>query len=125
MKRKTLYLLLMLLFVLTAASCASPSTENTGGGNGSDTETSSDTGIQANAISIEGFAFKPAALTVKVGETVTWTNNDSAEHNIKSADFNSPNLATGSTYAFKFEKAGTYDYSCGIHPAMMGRIIVE
>jgi len=76
-------------------------------------------------ISIENFSFNPGTLIIKAGATVTWTNNDSAPHKIKSNDFNSDTLATGASYSFTFEKAGVYDYICGIHPSMQGKIIVE
>lgn len=79
----------------------------------------------ASAISIQGFAFSPATLTVKKGTTVTWTNNDSVIHTIKSASFNSGNLAKGDTFKFTFDTAGTFDYSCGVHPSMTGKIIVQ
>jgi len=40
-----------------------------------------------NSVSIQGFAFNPATLTIKAGTTVTWTNEDSAPHTITSAGF--------------------------------------
>lgn len=78
-----------------------------------------------NAVSIDNFSFNPETITVKAGTTVTWTNNDSASHTIKSAGFNSGNLSKGSTFKFKFESKGNFDYSCGIHPVMKGKVIVE
>lgn len=79
----------------------------------------------SNIISIQNFAFNPAALTVKVGDTVTWTNNDSVLHQIKSDTFNSNQLSKGQSYSFTFQTAGTFDYSCAIHPTMKGQIIVQ
>ena len=78
-----------------------------------------------NAVNIQNFAFNPAELTVKVGDTVTWTNNDSVPHQIKSASFNSARLGQGQIFSFTFTSAGTFDYSCAIHPTMTGKIIVE
>jgi len=78
-----------------------------------------------NTIVIKNFAFSPATLTVKAGTVVTWTNNDSVTHNIKSTGFNSPDLATGDSFKFTFNTAGTYSYNCGIHPTMTGTIVVE
>jgi len=77
------------------------------------------------SVTIQGFAFNPSALTVSVGTTVSWTNEDSAPHGIKSANFNSSILGQGQTFEYKFETAGTYDYSCSIHPYMTGQIIVK
>ena len=119
MKKKVFNVFLILFFAIALTACSSPNTGNTDG------NSNGGTGNQAPAVSIENYSFKPSVLTVKVGTTVVWTNNDSAVHNIKSADFNSPEMKKGETFEFKFDKAGTYDYSCGIHPTMTGKIIVE
>ena len=84
----------------------------------------------SNQIAIKNFAFSPAALTIKTGTTVTWTNQDGAPHQISSdpgapVAFNSESLANGASYQFTFTQAGTYDYHCTIHPAMKGTIIVQ
>lgn len=79
----------------------------------------------ANAISIQNFAFNPSVTTIKKGTTITWTNNDSAPHQIKSASFNSSQLAKGQSFSFSFNDVGSFDYSCAIHPSMAGKIIVE
>ena len=78
-----------------------------------------------NAVNIQGFAFNPGILTVKKGTTVTWTNNDSASHQIKSATFNSGSFGKGQAFSFTFNDTGIFDYSCAIHPSMLGKIIVE
>lgn len=93
--------------------------------NPSNTEIPSNGGEGNRNISIENFSFKPATLTIKTGETVVWTNKDSAQHDIKSAGFNSALLSKGQTFEFKFNEKGSYDYSCGVHPSMLGKIIVE
>lgn len=81
--------------------------------------------VEANAVTIQNFAFNPGTLTVKQGATVTWTNQDSTVHKIKSDTFNSPNLSQGDTFKFVFTTKGSYDYSCSIHPSMTGKIVVE
>lgn len=81
--------------------------------------------VAANSITIQNFAFSPAELKVKTGTIVIWINDDSTPHTIKSATFNSAALANGDKFEFKFDKAGTFDYTCGIHPSMQGKIIVE
>jgi plastocyanin len=75
-------------------------------------------------VSIKNFAFNPATLTIKPRTTVTWTNNDSAAHQIKSNTFNSAVLNPGESFSFTFFNAGQYNYSCAIHPSMLGKIIV-
>jgi plastocyanin len=79
----------------------------------------------AAAVTIQNFTFSPSPLTVSVGTTVAWTNMDSVDHQIKSTTFNSSPLPKGQTYSFTFTTAGTYDYSCAIHPTMRGQIIVQ
>jgi plastocyanin len=81
--------------------------------------------VEGNAVKIQNFAFDPGTLTVKKGTTVTWTNNDSAPHQIKSATFNSSQLSKGQAFSFTFNETGTFDYSCSIHPSMLGKIIVQ
>lgn len=79
----------------------------------------------SGAVNIENFAFSPSTITVKKGAVITWTNNDSAPHKIKSATFNSGVLNKGQSFSFTFNETGTFNYICSIHPAMTGRIIVE
>jgi plastocyanin len=77
------------------------------------------------SVTIKSFKFDPDMLTIKTGTTVIWTNEDSPAHNIKSDIFLSPVLATGESFSYTFNKAGTYNYVCGIHTSMTGTIIVK
>jgi len=79
----------------------------------------------SQAVNITNFSFQPAVLTIAAGTSVVWTNDDSLPHQIKSDTFNSAQLAKGQTFTFTFDKAGTYDYFCSIHPSMKGKIIVQ
>jgi plastocyanin len=124
MKRKFLLKSVIVIMALLMASCAAVTPAATASSAPPQPATSA-AGAQNAAVSIENFAFNPAALTITAGTTVTWTNNDSATHTIKSSAFNSQDLAHGQTFEFKFNTKGTYDYSCGIHPAMTGKIIVQ
>ncbi len=81
--------------------------------------------VSQNMVVINNFAFSPQVLTVKQGTTVTWVNQDTVAHSIKSATFNSQSLNQGETFSFTFNTKGTFDYSCGIHPSMTGQIVVE
>jgi plastocyanin len=120
MKKRLIFLFLMLASVLIVTACASSPPATTPA-----VPANNPPAAQNPAVSIESFSFKPAVLAVSAGTTVIWTNNDAAGHDIKATDFSSKVLAKGETFAFKFEKTGTYDYSCGIHPTMTGKIIVE
>jgi amicyanin len=79
----------------------------------------------ATKVSITNFAFDPAALTVKSGSTVTWTNNDVVAHTVTFTDVaNSPILNRGNKFSRTFSQAGTYSYICSIHPFMHGTVVV-
>lgn len=90
-------------------------------------------GKGSNSVSISGMAFNPASLTVAVGTTVTWTNNDAIAHTVTSDTglFDSGSISAtggysgGGTYSYTFATAGTYNYHCMIHPMMTAKIIVQ
>jgi len=77
-------------------------------------------------VSIANFAFDPATLTITTGTTVTWTNNDTASHNVTGDDgsWGSNSLAKGDSFSFTFTQAGTFSYHCGVHPSMTATITV-
>ncbi|MGH2474370.1 MAG: cupredoxin domain-containing protein [Candidatus Limnocylindrales bacterium] len=78
------------------------------------------------AVTIAGFAFDPASVTVRVGDSVTWTNQDSAAHTATaSGTFASGDLANGQSFTYTFTTAGTFDYICAIHPTMAGTVVVQ
>ena len=81
-----------------------------------------------HSVAIQNFAFSPAALTVAVGDTVKWTNNDSAPHTVTSdsgSELQSPQLANGQTYQHIFGTAGSFAYHCAVHPSMLGSVTVQ
>ena len=75
---------------------------------------------------IENFVFKPAQLTVTVGQTVTWTNRDDIPHTVVCAGkFRSKTMDTDGTFSFTFTAPGDYKYFCSLHPHMTGMVKVE
>ncbi len=76
-------------------------------------------------VSIKNFSFGQP-LTVPVGTTVTWKNEDSMTHTVTATDnsFDSGDLEQGATFSFTFTKAGTYSYVCQLHPNMKGTVTV-
>lgn len=82
--------------------------------------------MAGNTVDIANFAFSPATLTVKVGTTVTWTNQDSAAHTVTSDTglFDSGNMPQGKSFSYTFTTAGTYAYHCTYHAMMKGSIVV-
>jgi plastocyanin len=88
--------------------------------------------VDENTVNIFIYEFMPMEFTVKVGTTVTWINNDEADHTIfakdevfKSDVLGSVLVAAGATFSYTFDTPGVYDYGCSIHPGMRGKIIVE
>jgi plastocyanin len=77
-------------------------------------------------VTIDNFTFTPAELSVKVGDTVTWSNHDDIPHTVVSAGkFRSKAMDTDDTFSFTFTTAGEYKYFCSLHPHMTGTIKVE
>jgi len=77
--------------------------------------------------------FIPSTVTIDVGGTVTWENNDTAAHTSTAGSategpsgvFDSSLIMAGSSFSHTFDSAGTYDYFCMVHPWMEGTVIVE
>ncbi len=78
-------------------------------------------------IRIENFQFAPATVTVTVGTTVTWKNDDGTLHTVTSATkvFSSAGLDEGGVFSYTFTSPGTYTYYCKLHPHMTGTIVVK
>jgi plastocyanin len=76
---------------------------------------------------IDNFTFAPTPLTVKAGTTVTWVNHDDIPHSIVCPGLNvhSHPMDTDDSFAHRFERPGTYDYICGLHPHMHGQVVVS
>jgi plastocyanin len=83
----------------------------------------------AMEVKIDNFSFSPATLTVAVGTTVTWTNQDDIPHTVVSTDdpraFRSKVLDTDERFTYTFSKAGTFAYFCSVHPKMTGTVVVK
>ena len=82
---------------------------------------------EANVVVIDNFTFTPPELTVAVGTTVKWVNHDDIPHSVvdKNKAFRSKALDTNDSFSFTFAGAGSFDYFCGLHPHMVGKIIVK
>lgn len=84
---------------------------------------------EENTVIYKGFAVSPKSITVKKGTTVTWTNQDDADHDVtpdtETADFKASELfGKGETYKVTFNTPGTYSFYCSPHPYMKGTIVV-
>jgi len=76
------------------------------------------------SVDIKGYAFNPSIITISTGTTVIWTQMDSTDHTVTGSGFDSGTLSQGQTFRRTFYDAGTYSYSCSIHPTMIGTVIV-
>jgi nitrite reductase (NO-forming) len=117
-------------------STGTGATSGTTGGAAATTSGTSVT-IVPGASTLTNTAFKPNPATVHVGDTVTWTNDDTQPHTVTSGSngtpdnkFNSspnfnPLLSPGQTFQHKFTAAGQYPYFCQLHPNMVGTVSVS
>lgn len=83
----------------------------------------------AQSVSIKNVQFNPTDVTMGVGDTVTWTNNeaDGTVHNVTADDsssFVSPDLSPGNTFSFTATRAGDFPYHCKFHPQAIGTVHV-
>jgi plastocyanin len=78
-------------------------------------------------VMIDNFAFSPTPLIVSTGGTITWVNHDDIPHSIvcPALSLKSRTLDTDDTFAYQFDKVGTYEYMCGLHPHMRGQVTVQ
>ena len=128
MNMRRILLALGAVVALAAAGCGGSNSSSTSSGSSSSASTaaasSSGGGV---AVKLANIAFDPKAVTVKVGQKVTWTNDDSTDHNVTAdsgADFKSDNFGKGGTFSFTPTKAGTIKYECTIHPGMVATLTV-
>ncbi|GHE83898.1 hypothetical protein GCM10017786_13960 [Amycolatopsis deserti] len=86
-------------------------------------------GAASQAVMMEGYAYSPSSLTVRVGDTVTWTNHDQAPHDVVTTSapvaFKSAMLSQGQSWSYTFTTPGTYSYYCSVHPDMRATIVVQ
>ena len=120
---KKIFIIGLLIIVIVISGCYAQKTpvQPTAAPSTGDLEIKTD-------IEISGFAFNPSTLTISKGASVVWTNKDSAPHTIVSDtgwEINSDTISKGNTYVHIFNTPGTYEYHCGIHPSMKGKVVVE
>lgn len=125
MNMRRIVLLLCAAGALAAAGCGS--SDNSSSSSSSTPAASSSSSSGEVAIKMQNIAFDPKAVTVKVGQKVTWTNDDSVDHNVTSQSgetIKSQNFGKGATFSFTPEKAGAIKYVCTLHPGMDATLTV-
>ena len=80
-----------------------------------------------SAVNIQNSAFAPTTTTIKIGDTVTWTNRDAFSHTSTSdtGAWNTGVITAGASGSFTFTSAGTFAYHCSIHSFMKATVIVQ
>jgi plastocyanin len=112
---------LLLTFGLLAGCGGSSTTAITAGATVTSATGSAVQVIMANR------SYQPQSVTIKVGVTVSWVNQDTLKHDVvaDSGEFKSALFDKGGSFSFTFTKAGTYPYHCSIHPGMVGTVVVQ
>ena len=127
MRRILLGLCAILALALAAAGCGSSNNSGSSSSSTSTSSSSSSGGGGGAQIKMQNIQFSPNATTVKVGQKVTWVNDDSTDHNVTAnsgASFKSKAFGKGGTFSFTPDKAGTIKYACTIHPGMTATLTV-
>lgn len=76
-------------------------------------------------ITMHDFMFKPSSVEIRVGDQVTWVNDDDIEHNATNGSFDTGLLSLGESASITFTAPGTYPFFCTPHPSMTGTVIVR
>ena len=79
-------------------------------------------------VTIDNFTFSPKEITVKPGDTVTWTNQDDIPHTVRASPdgaWKCSVMDTGESCTITFKEAGSFPYFCSLHPHMTGTVIVK
>jgi plastocyanin len=133
MKRGLFALLTLVLALGLIAGCGGDDDEDGGGDTGAATQEETTGGAAAGGgtkVSIGDNFFRPETITVKAGDTVTWTNDGQAPHTVtkeegSGANFDSGTLEPGKTFEQTFDSPGDAPYVCTIHPGQTGTVKVE
>jgi plastocyanin len=109
------------LLLTLCAGCSSSNTPTTSPTNGTPVS------IVAGSTTLSTTAYSPNPVTVAVGGTVTWMNNDTTPHTATGDDnsYNSGTIAPGGQFSRTFSTAGSYPYHCTLHPNMVGTVRVQ
>ena len=127
MNMRRIVLLLCAAAARAAAGCGSSNNSSSSSASTPAASSSSSSSGGGVAIKMQNIAFDPKSVTVKVGQKVTWTNDDSVDHNVTSQSgetIKSQNFGKGATFSFTPTKAGTIKYVCTIHPGMDATLTV-
>jgi plastocyanin len=141
MKRLLILLMACMALGLVVAGCGDDDDDDSGNGGGANTEQPADEGGGGGSsgggdgteVGMANVQFDPADVTIKAGETVTWTNNEGVPHDVEKTSGPGPSFSSGpeggmmegDSFAQSFDQPGTYEYVCRVHaPGMAGTVEV-
>ena len=132
MRRATAFFLCLCLAAsggLALAACGDSNSSSSSSSGKKKKKKSSTTSTGGSGVVMQNIQFDPSSVSVKAGNTVTWTNNESVQHDVTADDgsFKSGQaggMKQGDKYEHKFGKAGSFAYKCTIHPNMTGTVEV-
>jgi plastocyanin len=110
---------LVLIVLLAVAGC--------GGDDKPPAATPTPTPAAVVPVAMRNIKFVPARITVKVGQTVRWTNHDKVAHTVASAKLKlaSEGIEDGQSYEYRATRPGTFPYYCTIHAGQTGVLVVK
>jgi len=113
----------LLLITTACGSSSNPNNPTPSGGGGNGTPVS----IVGNASNLTTTAYAPNPVTVSVGGSVTWKNNDNTARTstANNGAWSSGSIAPGGSFTATFPTAGTFTYRCTFHPGMTGTVTVN
>jgi plastocyanin len=89
----------------------------------------SEASAATHPITIKNYAYGSGSMTISQGDTITWTNKDSAPHDVVVTSgpvkFRSPMLSQGKSWSYTFTQAGAYSYTCSVHPDMHATVTAK
>lgn len=80
--------------------------------------------VETHVIVIQNKSFSPQNLTIKLHDQVEWQNKDNETYKIKGEGWGNVPIGPEESFTKAFETAGTYPYSCALHPDLTGTIVV-
>jgi plastocyanin len=122
---RVIAVLVLTTFIAACGGYSTPSTPS--GGPTAAPPGSTSVTIASGASTQTTSAFGANPLTIPVGTTVSWANNDNTTHTTAAdgSQWSSGNIAPGGRFNFTFASAGRFTYHCQIHANMVGTIVVQ
>jgi plastocyanin len=78
-------------------------------------------------VSIKRAGFAPKTVNINQDDSVTWTNNDTINHQVvaNNGNYASPILGPGKSWTHAFHSGGTFRYHDSLHPGLTGNVVVK